>query len=71
MVTGNYYHLVISYKGIVKIDIESKERPAPSELMANFIKNQRKAARIIQDIINGESEYLLAQAMIHALANQN
>ena len=62
---------VITYKQAVRIELDYNENAAPSLMLSNFIKQQRRANQIITDIINGESTYLIAQALIHAIANQN
>ena len=62
---------VITYKQAVRIELDYNENVAPSLMLSNFIKQQRRANQIITDIINGESTYLIAQALIHAIANQN
>ena len=62
---------VITYKQAVRIELDYNENPAPSQMLANFIQQQRRANQIITDIINGESTYLIAQSLIHAIANQN
>ena len=62
---------VITYKQAVRIELDYNENAAPSLMLSNFIKQQRRANQIITDIINGESTYLIAQSLIHAIANQN
>lgn len=62
---------VITYKQAVRIELDYNEDSAPSLMLSNFIKQQRRANQVITDIINGESTYLIAQALIHAIANQN
>lgn len=62
---------VITYKQAVRIELDYNENAAPSLMLSNFIKQQRRANQVITDIINGESTYLIAQALIHAIANQN
>ena len=62
---------VITYKQAVRIELDYNEDSAPSLMLSNFIKQQKRANQIITDIINGESTYLIAQALIHAIANQN
>ena len=62
---------VITYKQAVRIELDYNENAAPSLMLSNFIKQQKRANQIITDIINGESTYLIAQALIHAIANQN
>lgn len=62
---------VITYKQAVRIELDYNEDSAPSLMLSNFIKQQRRANQIITDIINGESTYLIAQSLIHAIANQN
>ena len=62
---------VITYRQAVRIELDYNEDSAPSLMLSNFIKQQRRANQIITDIINGESTYLIAQSLIHAIANQN
>lgn len=62
---------VITYKQAVRIELDYNEDSAPSLMLSNFIKQQKRANQIITDIINGESTYLIAQSLIHAIANQN
>ena len=62
---------VITYKQAVRIELDYNEDSAPSLMLSNFIKQQKRANQVITDIINGESTYLIAQALIHAIANQN
>lgn len=62
---------VITYKQAVRIELDYNENAAPSLMLSNFIKQQRRANQVITDIINGESTYLIAQSLIHAIANQN
>lgn len=62
---------VITYKQAVRIELDYNEDSAPSQMLANFIQQQRRANQVITDIINGESTYLIAQSLIHAIANQN
>ena len=62
---------VITYKQAVRIELDYNENAAPSLMLSNFIKQQRRANQIITDIIKGESTYLIAQSLIHAIANQN
>ena len=62
---------VITYKQAVRIELDYNENTAPSQMLANFIQQQRRANQVITDIINGESTFLIAQSLIHAIANQN
>lgn len=62
---------VITYRQAVRIELDYNEDSAPSLMLSNFIKQQKRANQIITDIINGESTYLIAQSLIHAIANQN
>ena len=63
--------MVITYKKAVKIEIHNLEEIPRSQRLGHFIKMQRKANKIINEIIKGESEFLFAQSLCHALANQN
>ena len=63
---------VITFRGAVRIEVMNAEPIVqPSQMTANFIKQMRAANQIIADLINGESTYLIAQALIHAIENQN
>ena len=62
---------VITYKQAVRIELDYNQNAAPSQMLANFIQQQRRANQVITDIINGESTFLIAQSLIHAIANQN
>ena len=63
---------VITFRKAVKIEVVNTDPIVqPSQMTANFIKQMRNANKIIEDLINGESTYLIAQALIHAIENQN
>lgn len=59
---------VITFKGAVRIEIENRNHTNEIE---NMIKRVQTANRIIDDVIKGQSEYLVAQALIYAIESIN